>query len=237
MTGPRAAGGLARIQLEEIHPNPANPRQYVGDVSELADSIRERGLIQPLVVHPRTRGGYELLSGHRRYAALVHLDAATALCLIAPARKDVEALQIMLVENGQREALSPMEEARAFDRLLKMGLSQAQIARGVGRSQTHVSHRLGLMHLTPRQQAEVDAGELRVVDAVHASRAARGRADDTHFTGWHLGKHHPLAEDVRDACATAGHPRVRRVGGVGCGACWEVAIRADERRHARGGAA
>lgn len=222
--------GLASIPIDEIHPNPKNPRLDLAEVQDLAASIRAVGLIQPLVVHPRAKGGgYELLSGHRRYAALRHLAADSALCLVAPAKTGVDALRVMLVENGQRVALTPMEEARAFEQLLKAGWSQAQIAKGIGRSQTHVSMRIALTHLSPEEQALVESGDLGVMDAVESSRVRRGIAENTRFTGWHFGKHHPLAETVRARCKASDHGTHRRVGGIACGQCWEAVIRDDER--------
>lgn len=232
-------GGLAMIPVGLIHPNPDNPRKQLQGIAELAASIRAQGLIQPLVVQLRTTGaGYELISGHRRHAALLSIRAAKAPCLIAPSRKEGVVLALMLVENGQRVNLNPMEEARAFQRLIDQHhLTQAEIARAIGKSQTHVSHRLALLHLSDEDQQAVERREIRTIDAVTQARINRGTIDDTKFTGWHLGKAHPLADTVRTMCAATDHPRNRYVSGIGCGACWEQAIRDDERTRTEAGVA
>lgn len=230
MTGQVHSGGLAMIPVGLIHPNPDNPRKQLQGIPELAASIKAQGLIQPLVVQLRTTGaGYELISGHRRHAALVSIRAAKAPCLIAPSRKDGVVLALMLVENGQRVNLNPMEEARAFQRLIdEHHLSQSEIARAIGKSQTHVSHRLALLHLSDDDQQAVERKEIRTVDAITQARINRGTIEDTKFTGWHLGKAHPLADTVRALCSATDHPRNRYVSGIGCGACWEQAIRDDQ---------
>jgi ParB family chromosome partitioning protein len=221
---------LASIELNAIRPNPNNPRAVVGDVTELAASIREQGLVQPLVVGALPDGTFQLIAGHRRYAALDLLGADRALCVVRTAKDEASTLAMMLVENGQRVQLTPLEEARAMQRLRHdHQLSQAAIAKLIGKSQTHVSQRLGLMHLTKAEQAELERGDMLVRDAVQTSRVRRGTAKDTKFTGWHLGKTHPLADTVRSMCRGAGHSDKRLLGGMGCGQCWEQAIRADER--------
>lgn len=239
MTDATPAKGLASIAVEDIYPNPANPRRVLEDIDDLANSIRENGLLQPLVVHPRPRGGYELIAGHRRYCALLELGAERALCLVAPTRDDAHALTLMLVENGQRVNLTALEEARAFDRLKRQyGLSQAQVARRVGRSQAHVNQRLMLLNLTPAQQQELAERRTTVRDARHQARINAGTVDETKYTGWHLGKTHPLAERARIVCDLAGHPPRRKLSAIACGYCYEQVIREDERtRLAQDGAA
>lgn len=229
MTGGAPAKGLVAIALEDIHPNPGNPRRALDDIDDLARSIREVGLLQPLVVHPRTAGGYELIAGHRRYAALLELGADRAPCLVAPTRDDAHVLTLMLVENGQRVNLTPLEEARAFDRLRKEhGLNQVQVAQRVGRSVPHVNQRLMLLNLTPTQQHDLAERKTTVREARTQARINAGTIDETRFTGWHLGKAHPLADTVRALCSATDHPRNRYVSGIGCGACWEQAIRDDQ---------
>lgn len=139
----RKVDSLAWIDTNLIHGNADNPRRSVGDVTELALSIREQGLLQPIVVAPDDRaGGYVVLAGHRRLAALQQLRAERALCLIRFPKNTPEAIALMLVENGQRVAVTAMEEARALQRLVDAGMSQSEIARRIGKSQTHVSPRV-----------------------------------------------------------------------------------------------
>lgn len=230
----RKVDSLAWIDMALIHGNPNNPRRTVGDVTELAISIREQGLLQPIVVAPDDRaGGYVILAGHRRHAALVQLRAERALCLIRFPKNAPEAIALMLVENGQRVAVTAMEEARALQRLVDAGMSQSEIARRIGKSQTHVSMRLALLSLTPEEQRAVEDGDLLLRDARQTARVRRGTDKDTKYTGWHLGKTHPLAAAAADLCRshddTPPHTPARRLSATACGECWEHVIRADER--------
>ena len=239
MTDQPRKSGLVAITLEDIHPNARNPRANLDDIDELAASIRENGLLQPLVVHPRPAGGFELIAGHRRYAALLELGADRAPCLVAPTRDDAHALTLMLVENGQRVNLTSLEEARAYDRLIRLhGLSQPEVARRVGRSTAHVNQRLMLLKLTPAQQRELEEKRTTHREAMVQARINNGTFDQTKYTGWHFGKTHPLADAARAACDEAGHLPARRLSAFACGACWEQVIRDDERTTlARDGAA
>lgn len=230
----RKVDSLAWIDINLIHANPHNPRRTVGDVTELALSIREQGLLQPIVVAPDDRaGGYVILAGHRRHAALEQLHAERALCLIRFPKNAPEAIALMLVENGQRVAVTAMEEARALQRLVDAGMSQSEIARRIGKSQTHVSMRLALLSLTPEEQRDVEAGDLLLRDARVRARTRKGTVDDTKYTGWHFGKTHPLAPAAKDLCDSLDHPRARRLSAHACGACFEQVIRDDERTNPR----
>lgn len=226
----RKVDSLAWIDTTLIHGNADNPRRSVGDVTELALSIREQGLLQPIVVAPDDRaGGYVILAGHRRHAALVQLRAERALCLIRFPKNAPEAIALMLVENGQRVAISAIEEARALQRLIDAGMTQSEIARRIGKSQTHVSMRLTLLSLTPAEQRAVEDGDLLLRDARTQARKRKGTADQTKYTGWHFGKTHPLAAAAKQRCDDAQHPRARRLSAHACGACFEAVIREDER--------
>lgn len=232
-TLPVAARRLQDVPLARLTPDPANPRRRLGDVGELAASMAQVGLLQPIVARqdgPRL----VVVAGHRRLAAAQHLGWTTVPVVIRAHDLDDDALVAMLVENGQRVNLDPIEEARAYRRLMqRTGCTQADVATRVGKSQTHVSHRLTLLALPVAEQEKVRTRELRVADAIEAGRQAKGTDTQTRFTGWHLGKTHPLADAVRDACRAADHGLDRRVGGIGCGRCWEDAIRADERAQHR----
>lgn len=202
----------------------------MGDVTELALSIREQGLLQPIVVAPDDKAGrYVILAGHRRHAALARLKADRALCLIRFPKNTPEAIALMLVENGQRVAISAIEEARALQRLIDAGMTQSEIARHIGKSQAHVSMRLTLLSLTPAEQRAVEDGDLLLRDARTQARKRKGTADQTKFTGWHFGKTHPLAPAAKQLCDAQDHPRARRLSAHACGACFEQVIRDDER--------
>ncbi|HSV39891.1 MAG TPA: ParB/RepB/Spo0J family partition protein [Nocardioidaceae bacterium] len=230
--------GLAAIPIGQIRRSPNNPREHYDDIDELAASIRESGLIQPIVVQ-QVPGypGFQIVAGHRRHAAVVQLGWGKVPCLIRRDMLPDEELLAMLVENGQRSSLDPIEEARALNRLRSFGMTDAEVARKVGRSLTLVKARLMLLQLPVREQEAVRDGHYTLTHAeglVRAEREAARRRDNPVSrpvgrpkgakTKPHFGDTHPLAETVRVACRCRTRPKV---GGVGCGQCWEAAIRAD----------
>src|SRR4051794_19119536 len=123
------------LRLDSLIGHQQNVRKDVGDVTELAASIRQHGLVQPIVVteHPRYEGKYLILAGHRRAAAAATIPLEQVACII---RHDAgvaeDHIALMLVENMQRQNLSPVEKARAMRRLIDHGLSQSEIARRLG---------------------------------------------------------------------------------------------------------
>lgn len=131
---------IRMIPVDEIVPNPANPRLDVGDVSELAASIEAQGVRQNLLVTPTGDGRYMLVIGHRRLAAAKQAGLASVPCAVA-ALSEREQREIMLVENSQRRDLTLLEEANGVQGLLDLGESQADIARKTGRSVKYVSAR------------------------------------------------------------------------------------------------
>ena len=140
---------LAELPVEQIHPNPRQPRRrFEPDAATgLAASVRAQGLLQPVVVRPRTEGGWELIAGERRWraakdAGLPHLPA-----LIRTA-DDRDSLLLSLVENVAREQLSAVEEARAYAVLLdEFGLTLGGVAERVGKAKSTVSNRVRLLEL------------------------------------------------------------------------------------------
>jgi ParB family chromosome partitioning protein len=232
--------GLVAIPVNQIHPSPANPRETLTDIDDLAASIRENGLIQPLVVQ-RIPGrlGVQIVAGHRRYAAVQRLDWTKVPCIV---RRDLlpdEELLAMLVENGQRASLDPIEEARALNRLRQAGMSDAEISRKVGRHVNTIRGRLLLLTLPIEEQEEIRAGVSSVSRGLDLIRAERAREREKANpvarpigrpkgakTKPYFGDTHPLAKAVRAACDHRGSPKV---GGVGCGPCWEQVIRVSER--------
>lgn len=131
---------IRMIPVDAIVPNPANPRLDVGDVSELAESIKAQGIRQNLLVTPTGDGRYMLVIGHRRLAAAKQAGLASVPCAVA-ALSEREQREIMLVENSQRRDLTLLEEANGVQGLLDLGESQADIARKTGRSVKYVSAR------------------------------------------------------------------------------------------------
>ena len=153
---------LAHVPVDQIHPNPNQPRKELDGetVSGLAESIRSQGLIQPVVVRPRVHGGYELIAGERRWRAAIEAGITTVPAVIREA-DDRDTLLLGLVENVAREDLSPIEEARAYAILLdEFGLALAEVADRVGKSKPTVSNRVRLLELPSDVLELVGRGEL-----------------------------------------------------------------------------
>jgi len=153
---------LAHIPVDQIHPNPHQPRKDFDReaVSGLAESIRSQGLIQPVVVRPRVQGGYELIAGERRWRASREAGVATVPAVVRDA-DDRDTLLLGLVENVAREDLSPVEEGRAYAILLdEFGLSLAEVAERVGKSKPTVSNRVRLLELPSDVLDLVGRGDL-----------------------------------------------------------------------------
>jgi ParB family chromosome partitioning protein len=160
--GAGEARELAELAVAEMHPNPRQPRRHfeAEAVSGLAESIREQGLIQPVVVRPRDAGGYELIAGERRWRAAREAGVETLPAVIRTAG-DRDALLLAVVENVARENLSPVEEARAYAVLLdEFALSLAEVAARVGRSKPAVSNRVRLLELPQDVLGMVERGQL-----------------------------------------------------------------------------
>jgi ParB family transcriptional regulator, chromosome partitioning protein len=164
---------LSRIPVEQIHPNPNQPRkEFDGEaVSGLAESIRAQGLIQPVVVRPRLQGGYELIAGERRWRAAREAGIESVPAVIRDA-DDRDSLLLGLVENVAREDLSAIEEGRAYAILLdEFGLSLAEVAERVGKSKPTVSNRVRLLELPDDvlallARAELSEGHARALLSV-----------------------------------------------------------------------
>ncbi len=153
---------LAQLLVDQVHPNPRQPRtRFDGEsVSGLADSIRAQGLIQPVLVRPRPAGGYELIAGERRWRAAREAGVTSVPAVIREA-DDRDTLLLGLVENVARENLSPIDESRAYAVLMdEFALTLGEVAERVGRSKPSVSNRLRLLELPDDVLALVDRGEL-----------------------------------------------------------------------------
>lgn len=150
---------VQHISLAAIHPNPHQPRRTFTEKSlaELAQSITEQGVLQPVLLRP-TPEGYELVAGERRWRACQTAGLETIPALVREL-SDGESLVLALLENLQREDLNPLEEAQALDRLQgEMGVSQAELANQVCKSRSAVANSLRLLQLDePIRQAVLDA--------------------------------------------------------------------------------
>lgn len=150
-----------RVPLSEIRPNPRQPRRFFDDqkIAELADSVRDQGILQPLVVR-KVAGGYELILGERRFRAAQRAEMEHVPVIVKDA-SDAESLEMALVENIQREELTPIEEALAYRQLMEeFDLTQEQVARRVGKSRPTVTNLLRVLNLPDEIRDAVDAGSL-----------------------------------------------------------------------------
>ncbi len=169
-------GTVTEVPIGEIRPNPLQPRRQFATAAleELADSIRRHGLLQPVVVNRAAAGGYELIAGERRWRACRLAGLERIPVVVHEAVPDADQLALALIENLQREDLTPIEEARAYHHLRsELGLSQEEIAARVGKDRSTVANALRLLQLPLALQEMVDAGEL---SAGHA-RALVGAHD------------------------------------------------------------
>ncbi len=153
-----------RVPIEFLKPNPRNPRRSFAEteLEELATSIRERGIIQPIVVRPLrgTKDSFEIVAGERRWRAAQR--AGIHEVPIVPIEvSDDEALQLAIIENVQRTDLNPLEEAMGYERLAsEFGHSHEDIARMVGKSRVHVTNTMRLLKLSEPIKAYINAGKL-----------------------------------------------------------------------------
>ena len=153
---------LHRIPLELIAPNPSQPRKAFDEqeLRELADSLREHGVLQPILVRPLPGGRYELLAGERRWRAarLAGLDRIPAVVRSAA---ESERLELALIENMARQDLNPIESARACAALVdEFGLTKEEVGRRVGKSRVAISNLVRLLELPDEVLAMLESGKL-----------------------------------------------------------------------------
>ncbi|MFN0067024.1 MAG: ParB/RepB/Spo0J family partition protein [Limisphaerales bacterium] len=159
-----AADVVRRVALAEIVPSPLQPRKDFPPeaLAELADSIRAQGILNPLVVRAAADGRLELIAGERRWRAAQLAGLADVPVLVREA-DDPTTLELMLVENLQREGLNPMDEAQGFAELMaRFGLTQEQASQKVGRSRAGVANALRLLKLPPEVQQWLRDGRLSI---------------------------------------------------------------------------
>lgn len=157
---PRVERGVQQVPVGQLRASPYQPRSHMDEASiaELASSISEKGVLQPIVVRP-VDGGFEIVAGERRFRAAQRAGLVTVPAVVRELT-DQETLEIAIVENLQREDLNPMEEARAFKQLLDFGLNQERVAHVVAKSRSAVANTLRLLTLPEEVQHAVEAGTL-----------------------------------------------------------------------------
>jgi len=159
---PATAGSLAEIPLDRISANPYQPRKVFNEqaLDDLARSVREHGIVQPLVV---TRAGdrFRLIAGERRFRAAQRAGLSSVPAVIKDLQKEGDALQIALIENIQREDLNPIEEANAYHQLHdEFGLTQEEISKRVGKERSTVANFLRLLKLPEAVRQRLASGQL-----------------------------------------------------------------------------
>jgi ParB family chromosome partitioning protein len=145
---------LLEVDIDRILPNSHQPRKSFDDsgLSELADSIREHGVVQPIVIRALEDGFFQLIAGERRWRASQRAGLLKIPAVVREAGEHA-ALEIALIENLQREDLNPIEEAQAYERLIvDFGMTQEEVAKRVGKNRTTVANMLRLLRLPPEVQ-------------------------------------------------------------------------------------
>ena len=154
--------GVVTLRLSEIKPNHEQPRKHFDEAAllELADSIREHGVLQPLIVRPMLGGEYQLIAGERRYRAAMLTQVSTVPVVIREF-SDMQAMEVALVENLQRRDLNPVEEGEGYKALAEQfSLTQAEIAQKVGKSRSAVANAMRLVELPDEVKKAVSEGSI-----------------------------------------------------------------------------
>jgi ParB family chromosome partitioning protein len=243
------------VPVALLRPHPANRRDH-GDLSELTESVRRTGLLQPVVVEPDPQhpGSYLVTAGARRLAAARAAGMAEVPVTIREpvTRGPAGAIATMLTENWQRLDMGPVEKAEKLGQLRDLGYTPARIAEMTGLRTSTISHYLTFLELDQPTRQRVRDGLVTAGDAVEAVRQARairrtgskaarpkgGKPRPVSVDAFWFNYKHPLADEVQVMCELAGHDQPIARGRshnekFGCGRCWEKAIRADERERAR----
>ena len=169
---------VVSLKISQIEPNRNQPRRNFDEdaLSELAQSIKEHGVLQPILVRPMIYGGYQIVAGERRYRAS-RLAGLTEIPAIIRELSDSETMQIALIENLQRRDLSPLEEAQGYRKLMdEYGFSQEDVARTVGKSRSAVANTIRLLGLPDEVKELLEQGK---ISAGHARALLSADHDDT----------------------------------------------------------
>ncbi len=162
------SNGILQVDIDKLTVSEFQPRKYLDPegIAELASSIADKGIIQPLVVRTKDNG-YEIVAGERRFRAAQKVGLSSVPVVVKDL-SDQETLEIAIIENLQRENLNPVEEARAFKQLLGFGLNQQEVAKSVGKSRSAIANTLRLLSLPDLaldalQEGKITAGHARAI--------------------------------------------------------------------------
>ncbi|WP_170008582.1 ParB/RepB/Spo0J family partition protein [Bacillus fonticola] len=153
---------VQEIALQDIRPNPYQPRKVFeeGAIEELSQSIREHGVLQPIIVRKSSIRGFEIVVGERRYRATKEAGRATIPAVVRELT-DKQLMELAVLENLQREDLTPIEEAHAYQTLMdKLSLTQEQLAKRIGKSRPHIANHVRLLGLPEKVQTYLTDGVL-----------------------------------------------------------------------------
>lgn len=156
------ARGARRLPIEQISPNPRNPRGIFEEsaLADLANSIREKGVVQPLLVRTVSEGSFELIAGERRWRA-AQLAGLDTVPVIVREVDDKESLELAIIENVQRSDLNSLEEAHGYQQLIDtFNYKQKELATVIGKSRSHIANTLRLLKLPESVQAYLSSGAL-----------------------------------------------------------------------------
>lgn len=178
-------GGSVTLKISEIEPNREQPRKEFDEkaLSELAESISKHGLLQPLLVRPLTLGGYQIVAGERRYRAC-RMAGLTEVPVIIRELGETETMELALIENLQREDLTPLEEALGYKVLMEEhGFSQEDVAQSVGKSRPAVANALRLLKLPESiteylKDGRISAGHARALLSLEDEDLMKELADE-----------------------------------------------------------
>jgi ParB family chromosome partitioning protein len=206
------ASGVRDIPIELIHRNADQPRQNFdeAELAELEASVRDKGVLQPILVRPSRRDGeFEIVAGERRWRA-AQRAGLMAIPALVRTLGDTEAFEIAIIENIQRADLNPIEEARAYSALMgRLQITQEDTAKRLGKSRSHVANTLRLMQLPPSVQEHLVAKRLTAghARALLTSDDAEQLADRIVAQGLSVRDTEALTRDKGDAPKKASGPR------------------------------
>ena len=177
--------GSVTLKISEIEPNRSQPRKEFEEkaLSELAESISKHGLLQPLLVRPLPLGGYQIVAGERRYRAC-RMAGITEVPVIIRELGDTETMEIALIENLQREDLTPIEEALGYQVLIdEHGFSQEEVAQSVGKSRPSIANSLRLLKLPQSildlvSDGKISAGHARALLTLEEEKLMQELAEE-----------------------------------------------------------
>jgi ParB family transcriptional regulator, chromosome partitioning protein len=212
--GEPAGRGLRRIPIDQLIPNPDQPRRYFseGALAELAASIREKGVIQPLIVRPDPKGteSFQIVAGERRWRAAQQAQLHE-LPVIIRDFDEIEVLEVAIIENVQRADLNPMEEALGYRQLIdRFGHTQDKVAQALGKSRSHIANTMRLLALPEEIQDYVRGGQLSAghARAVLTAGDPKLLARQAIAHGWTVREIEKQARGIRQRETSRAKPRV-----------------------------